>query len=116
MRKILPGVALAAVVLLLAACDDLDIGGAFDRYREDFHYSYPLNAGGSLEVENNNGSIEISGWDRGTVDIEGSKYAGTESRLKEIRIDITQSPQSIRVHTVPPLDRHGNYGARYVIH
>ncbi|HUA85402.1 MAG TPA: DUF4097 family beta strand repeat-containing protein [Bryobacteraceae bacterium] len=116
MRKILPGAALVAVVALLAACDDFDIGGMLDRYREDFHYSYPLSPGGSLEVENNNGSIEISGWDQNTVDIEGSKYASTQERLKEIRIDVEQSPGSIRVRTVPPLDRHGNYGARYVIH
>jgi DUF4097 and DUF4098 domain-containing protein YvlB len=116
MRKILPVAALVAVVVLFAACDDFDIGGMLDRYREDFHYSYPLNPGASLEVENNNGSIEISGWDQNTVDIEGSKYASSEERMREIRIDVEQSPGSIRVRTVPPLDRHGNYGARYVIH
>lgn len=116
MRTILRGAALASVVLLLAACEDFDIGGMLDRYRNDFHYTYPLSAGGTLEVENNNGSIEISGWDRNTVDIEGSKYASTEERMKEIRIDISQSPDSVRIRTVPPLDRHGNYGARFVIH
>lgn len=115
MRKILPGAALVLVALLLAACEDFDIGGMIDRYREDFHYSYPLNTGGSLEVESNNGSIEISGWDKDTVDIEGSKYASTESRMRDIQIDISHSPASVRIKTVPPIDRHGNYGARFVI-
>lgn len=116
MRTVLRASALAAVILLLAACDDFDIGGIIDRYREDFHYTYPLASGGTLEVENANGSIEISGWDRDTVDVEGSKYASSESRMKEIRIDVTNSPNSVRIHTVPPIDRHGNYGARFVIH
>jgi len=114
MRTVLRGASLI-LVLALAGCDDFDIGGVLDRYREDFHYSYPLSAGGTLQVENNNGSIDISGWDRDTVEIEGSKYATAESRMKEIRIEISASPDSVRIRTVPPLDRHGNYGARYVI-
>lgn len=114
MRTVLRGVSLACVVVL-AGCEDFDMGGIMDRYRDDFHYSYPLSAGGRLQVENNNGSIEISGWDQNTVEIDGSKYASSESRLKEIRIDITQSADEIRIRTVPPVDRHWNYGARYVI-
>ena len=116
MRTVLRWVPLVLAVALLAACEDFDMGGVFDRYREDFHYTYPLNAGGTLEVENNNGSIEISGWDQNTIDITGSKFAGSEERMKEIRIDVQHTPESVRVRTVPPLDRHGNYGARYVIH
>jgi hypothetical protein len=116
MRTVLRWAALASVVLLLAACEDFDIGGMLDHYREDFHYTYPLNAGGTVEVENNNGSIEISGWDQDTVDIEGSKYATSEERMKEIRIDVSHTPDSVRVRTEPPLDHHGNYGARYVLH
>ncbi|HLH38188.1 MAG TPA: DUF4097 family beta strand repeat-containing protein [Bryobacteraceae bacterium] len=115
MRRLVPAAALISVVALLAACEDFDIGGMMDRYREDFHYSYPLDAGGSLEMENANGSIEISGWDKNIVDIEGSKYASSESRMKEIQIDISHSPGSVRIKTVPPIDRHGNYGARFVI-
>ncbi|SRR5579875_127624 len=114
MLRLVPAAALLAAALL-AACDDFDIGGMMDRYREDFHYSYPLEAGGALEVDNANGSIEISGWDKETIDIEGSKYAGSEARMREIQIDISRSPGSLRIKTVPPLDRHGNYGARFVI-
>ena len=69
-------VSLAAGLLGLAGCDidDLDIGGS-ERSSQDFHYSYPMQPGGRLSVENFNGSVEISGWDQDTVDISGTKYA-----------------------------------------
>lgn len=101
--------------LFLAGCDEWDIGGS-QRYKEDFHFSYPLSSGGSLQLENFNGAVEISGWDKNTVDIDGTKYANTEERLKEIKIDVRPSANSVSIRTIPPLDRHGNYGARYVIH
>jgi len=63
---------------VLAGCEDFDIGGSSDRYREDFHFSYPLSAGGSLMVENSNGSVEIVGWDKNTIDIDGTKYASSK--------------------------------------
>ena len=52
--------------LFLAGCDDIDLDGfgGSQRYKEDFHFSYPLTAGGTLRVERFNGSVEISGWER----------------------------------------------------
>jgi hypothetical protein len=101
---------------LLGGCEDWDIGGITDRYREDFHFSYPLSSGGSVQIDNANGSIDITGWDQNTVEIDGSKYASSETRMKEIKIDIAPSANSIRIRTIPPIDRHGNYGARFTIH
>jgi DUF4097 and DUF4098 domain-containing protein YvlB len=75
-----------------------------------------LAAGGSLRLDNFNGQVEISGWDKNTVDIDGTKYANTDYRLKEMKIEITPSANSIDIRTLPPLDRHGNAGARYTIH
>lgn len=111
-------VILPLLAIFLAGCDDFDLGniGSSDRYREDFHYSYPLSAGGSLRLENFNGSVEISGWDKNTVDIDGTKYANTEYRLREMKIDIVPSSSSINVRTLPPIDHRGNSGARYTIH
>jgi DUF4097 and DUF4098 domain-containing protein YvlB len=109
----------AAVVLplfLLAGCEDWDVSGLGDHYREDFHYSYPLNAGASVEVDNSNGAVEISGWDKNTVDIDGTKYAGSEDRLRTVRVDISHSSNSISIRTFMPAGWHGNAGARYTIH
>jgi hypothetical protein len=102
-------------LLLLAGCEDWDISGITDRYREDFHFNYPLNAGGSVQVDNSNGSVEISGWDKNTIDIDGTKYAGTEERLRMLRVDISQSAGSITIRTIMPTGWHGNAGARYII-
>lgn len=109
---------LPLLAVFLAGCDDFDLGnmGGSDRYREDFHFSYPLSTGGSLRLESFNGSVEISGWDKNTIDIDGTKYANTEYRLKEIKIDIVPTANSISIRTLPPLDHRGNAGARYTIH
>jgi hypothetical protein len=114
MRAIL----LPLVAIFLAGCDDIDLGsiGGSDRYREDFHFSYPVSAGGSLRVETFNGSVEISGWDKNTIDIDGTKYANTEYRLKEMKLDIVPSANSVSIRTLPPLDHRGNAGARFTIH
>ena len=103
------------LVLTLAGCDDWD-GGLWARYRQDFHYTYPLAPGGSLRLENYNGSVEISGWDRDTVDIDGTKFAHTERRLQEVKVDVAPAADSITVRTIRPPDRYGDFGAQYVIH
>jgi hypothetical protein len=113
MRAIL----LPLLAIFLAGCDDMDLNiGGSDRYREDFHFSFPLSAGGSLRLDSFNGAVEISSWDKNTVDIDGTKYASTEYRLKEMKIEFLPSVNSINIHTVPPLDHRGNAGARFTIH
>jgi DUF4097 and DUF4098 domain-containing protein YvlB len=109
---------LPVMAIFLAGCDEMDLGsiGGSDRYREDFHYSFALSLGGTVRLENFNGAVEISGWDKNTVEIDGTKYANTEYRLKEMKIDIVPSASSIAIRTIPPIDRHGNAGARYTIH
>jgi hypothetical protein len=118
MRSYLRVLCLPLLTLFLAGCEDFDLGGigGSDRYREDFHFSYPLSAGGSLRLETFNGSVEISGWDKNTIDIDGTKYANTEYRLKEMKLDIVPSANSVTIRTLPPLDHRGNAGARFTIH
>jgi len=118
LRRICVCFGLGGSLLSLAGCEDWDVGGmgSSDRYREDFHYSYPLNPGATVQVDNFNGSVEIAGWDKNTVDIDGTKYANSEDRMQQIKIDVSPSPGSVAIRTTRPLDRMGNSGARYVIH
>jgi hypothetical protein len=104
------------LVLILCGCEDFDLGAGVNRYQQDFHYSYPLSAGGSVQLENHNGSVEISGWDKDEVEIDGTKYANTQSRMNEIKIDVVASAASVAIRTIPPIDRWGGYGARYIVH
>jgi len=102
--------------LLVVLCAAALCLAADTRYREDFHYSYAQSAGGRLSVDNFNGSVEISGWDQNTVDISGTKYADSEARLRDVRIDVSNSGNGVQVRTLrPENDRHGNLGAKYVI-
>ncbi len=107
---------LVAGLLGSVACDieDLDIGGS-ERYTQDFHYSYPLQPGGRLSVDNSNGSIEISGWDQNTIDISGTKYARTTELRDALRIEIDHAADSVQIRTVRPSNRRGNMGAKYII-
>jgi hypothetical protein len=111
-KLILP--AIAAGLVVLAGCDIEDLGG-FERYHEDFHYSYPLKAGGRLSVEGFNGSVEVSVWDQETVDISGTKYARTQEDTHDLKIEVDHSADSVSVRAIRPSLRRGNYGARFAI-
>jgi hypothetical protein len=102
--------------LFLVACDEWGLESS-ERYQSDFHYSYALNPGGRLEIENFTGSIEITGWDQPRCDISGSKYASTADMRDRIKIDVNQSGTVVYARSVRPTgDFHGNMGVRYVIH
>jgi len=105
---------LAAGLLGLTACDVMDIGN-FERFSRDFHYSYPLHAGGKLAVETFNGSVEISGWDQDTIDISGTKYGPTQEAADDLKVNIENSPDSVAIRVVRPIERRNNQGARFVI-
>jgi DUF4097 and DUF4098 domain-containing protein YvlB len=104
---------LAAALFCLAACEFEDFRG-FDRYRQDFHYSYPLKSGGRLSVETFNGSVEVSGWDQETVDISGAKSGPTQEAADALKVAIDNSPDLVSIRVTRPSDR-GNMGARFVI-
>jgi Putative adhesin len=108
---------LTAIALLLAGCDPHDFGSFGDShaYEKDFHYSYPLKPGGRLSVENFNGSVEITGWDKDTVEIDGRQYASTLELRDAIKIDVAASDGLVQIRTIRPGDRYGNMGARYTI-
>jgi DUF4097 and DUF4098 domain-containing protein YvlB len=113
MNRTWTGAGFVAAALVLSSCDEFE---GFERAKEEFHYSYALQPGGRLDIENTNGSIDITGWDRNSIDVSGTKFAPTNSELKEvqIRIDVSGSTASIRTDT-PKEFRHGGFGARYSI-
>jgi DUF4097 and DUF4098 domain-containing protein YvlB len=100
--------------LLLSSCVIADFGPS-DRYQTDFHYSYPIDANGHVNLETFNGSVEITGWDENKIEISGTKYAASEELRDDLKIDIRHAPDSIDIRTVKPTGRTGNAGARYRI-
>lgn len=107
-RRLITAIALLAGVTAAQA-------GNSNRYKEDFHYSFQQGAGGKLDVQNFNGSVEILGWDQNTVDVSGTKYSEEESQLHAMRVEVTQSGTTVTVRTDRPEPRRWNGGARYLI-
>jgi len=108
----------AAASLALVSCEEMDgfgFTGSSHRFKEDFHSTYPLKSGGRLTLENMNGSVEITGWEKDTVDVIGTKYAATESLLQSIKIDVASTADSVDIRTIFPSATRGNFGAKYII-
>jgi len=114
MSKAWLAIVLAACLSMLAGCD-LEDWGDSSRYKEDFHQSHPLAAGGRLYVETFNGSVEVTGWDQEIADISGTKYASTQEGLDALDVDIVASGDSIRIRTVRPTGHRGSMGAKYIL-
>ena len=103
-----------AAALFASGCGAM---GNFDTVRQDFHYSYPLPAGGNLYLENANGSVQVSGWDRNTIDISGTKYAPDDAGLSQIQVKASVHGSNATIETITPQHSwHGSYGVSYVIH
>jgi hypothetical protein len=109
--------ALAPVALLLTGCDIEDMGswGPSDKFKEDFHLNYPMKPGGTLSIDNFNGSIEISSWEKDEIDVNGIKYGGTEELLRQVKVEGSLDGNVLRLRTVRPEGRRGNCGARYIL-
>lgn len=84
-------------------------------YREDFHSTYPLKPGGRISVESFNGSIDVVAWEQDSVEVNGTKYAGMKSSLSDIKIDVSSTPDSVRVRAVRPADIFRSVGVRFSI-
>jgi DUF4097 and DUF4098 domain-containing protein YvlB len=96
---------------LLGGCD---ANGDFGQVTEDFHYAYPLQSGGQLELNNINGSVEITGWDRDSIDVSGTKYASDQAALHDINVKVSASGSRANVSTdMPRTQWHGSRGVRF---
>ncbi len=82
----------------------------WNRVKEDFRYSYELRPNGRVSVEGFNGSIEITSWERNEIEITGTKYASSDDILREIKVDITNSPDAVTLRAYRPKTDSGWWG------
>ena len=68
-------------------------------------FSYDLEDGGRVSVENINGSVTVTGGSGNTVEIIAIKKGKDQARLDEIEIIIDHSADAIRIETKYP-DKH----------
>jgi DUF4097 and DUF4098 domain-containing protein YvlB len=74
---------------------------------EDFHRTVPLSATGRVSLENINGNVTITGWERNEVQIDAIKKASDQQKLNEARIEVETGGDSVRIKTRYP-EHHTN--------
>ncbi len=83
---------------------------------KDFNQTYPLQPGGSFELQNVNGTVEVQGWDRDTVEIHAVKSAKQrESDLDRVSIEVDAKPEAISLVTRYPQDEGVEVVVNYTV-
>src|SRR5258708_31543810 len=109
--KVLALGAMSGILLMSAAAQASDRRGAFT---EEFHKVYPLSAQGRIEIENINGPVHITGWDRNEVKVDAVKSAWSKERLDEAQIDVRAEQNNLSIRTeYPDHDRTFNFGGNF---
>jgi DUF4097 and DUF4098 domain-containing protein YvlB len=73
-----------------------------DMLTEEFHQSYPLNPTGRVSIENINGDVRIAVWDQNEVKVDAVKKAHQRERLDEVKIEVVNTADSVRIRTKYP--------------
>lgn len=105
------GAALGSVCALLTlaiAAHASDHRGALT---EEFHQTYPISSQGRVELDNINGSVHISSWDRNEVKVDAVKYADSKERLEEAKIEIEAGQDSVSIRTRYPDHNNWDWGS-----
>jgi len=91
-----------AIGALLAQFAALPSFASPDDVREEFHQTYPLQAGGRVELENINGAVHITAWDRNEVKVDAVKTASSKEKLDDARIEVNASAGQVSIRTKYP--------------
>ncbi len=90
-----------------------------DKFQQDFNQTLPLAANGRLALDNVNGRIEITAWDRNEVVIRALKHGKTRDSVEALKIEVDARPDRITIHTKQPDNWLGwkkdSAGADYVL-
>ena len=100
---------ICALLILALGADASDHRGAFT---EEFHQTYAITPDGRVELDNINGAVHISAWDRNEVKVDAVKYADTKERLDEAHIKIDSDKDYLSIRTkYPDHDLNFNWGS-----
>jgi Putative adhesin len=84
---------------------------------KDYDQKFPLQPGGTFELQNVNGAVEVQGWDRNEVEVHAVKTAKQrESDLDRVSIDVEAKPGVVSVSTRYPQDEGVEVAVEYTIH
>jgi DUF4097 and DUF4098 domain-containing protein YvlB len=84
---------------------------------KDYDKTFPLQPGGTFELQNVNGTVDIQGWDRDEIEVRAVKTARqNESDLERVSIDVDARPGAIAVATRYPQNEGVEVSVEYTIH
>jgi DUF4097 and DUF4098 domain-containing protein YvlB len=75
---------------------------ASDWLTEEFHHTYTLSADGRVSIENINGFVHITGWDKNEVQVDAVKRARRQDRLDEAKIVVDATSTRVSIRTEYP--------------
>ena len=110
------GAVFAALIAMILAPSAYAVSGG--NVTEEFHKTVPLNANGRVSLENVNGNVDITGWDKNEVQIDAVKSARDQQRLDEAKIEVEGSGDAVHVRTRYPEGRTNDNPAsvHYMVH
>lgn len=92
-------------------------GPSYAALSQQFDQTYPLQPGGTFELQNVNGPVEVQAWDRNVVEVRAVKTAKHhEPDLERVTIDVSAKPDAISVSTRYPQDEGVEVAVEYLIH
>jgi DUF4097 and DUF4098 domain-containing protein YvlB len=102
------GATLGTICALLAFALSAHASDHSGAYTEEFHQTYALSADGRVELENINGAVHISSWDRNEVKVDAVKYADTKEKVDEAKIEVNATSNEVSIRTKYPEHHWGN--------
>ncbi|HTW56599.1 MAG TPA: DUF4097 family beta strand repeat-containing protein [Terriglobales bacterium] len=93
------GAALGTVCALLVLALGAHASDRRGAVTEEFHQTYPLTPDGRVALDNINGDVHISSWDRNEVKVDAVKYADSKEQLDEAKIEIDSGKDYLSIRT-----------------
>jgi hypothetical protein len=87
---------ICALLVLALGAHAADHRGTFT---EEFHQTYALTPDGRVELDNINGAVHISTWEKNEVKVDAIKYADAKDRLDDARIEIDSGKEYLSIRT-----------------
>src|SRR3982074_1697757 len=83
---------------------------------KEFNQTYPLQPGAAVDIPNVNGTVDVQGWDRDTIEIHAVKTAKhKESDLELVSIDVDAKPGVVSVATRYPQNEGVEVAVEYTV-
>ena len=109
-RKLLVPAVLLSLAMAIAAVPGFAIS-------KEFNQTYSLQPGGTFDLQNVNGTVEVQGWDRDVVEVHAVKTAKVrESDLERVSIEVSAKPSGVSIQTRYPQDEGVEVAVEYLIH